>query len=121
MDKSHKIIRDTINRQSDKVTFPLHSNLLTILEQSISTSSSSQLLGYDEKRLHYFHTMYYIGEGYRMATEEQLAVLVDLSIRKVVPFTEGPMKNLVAMGEAHKDLPPPPQVRNTMKIPSLQK
>ena len=29
---------------------------------------TSQLLGYDEKRLHYFHTMYHAGEGYQMAT-----------------------------------------------------
>ena len=41
MGNSQKIIRDTINRQSDKVTFPLQSNLLTILEKSISTPSST--------------------------------------------------------------------------------
>ena len=65
---------------------------------------TSQFLGYDEKRLHCFHTMYHIGEGYQMLTQEQLAVHVDLSIRKVVPFTEGPMEILVARWEVHKDL-----------------
>ena len=56
-----------------------------------------------------------------MATQEQLAVHVDLSIRKVIPFTEGPMEKLAAMWEAHKDLPIPPQVGSTMTIPSLNK
>ena len=78
---------------------------------------TSQLLGYDEKRLHYFHTMYHATEGYQMATQEQLAVHVDLSIRKVVPFTEGPLEKLAEMWEAHKDLPIPPQVGHVMKIP----
>jgi acyl-CoA thioester hydrolase len=77
---------------------------------------TSQLLGYDEKRLHYFHTMYHVGEGYQMATQEQLAVHVDLAIRKVVPFTEGPMDKLAAMWDAHKDLPVPAQVGSVMKI-----
>ena len=48
--------------------------------------------------------MYHICESYQMATQEQLAVHVDLSIRKVVPFTEGPMEILVARWEVHKDL-----------------
>jgi len=67
-------------------------------------TATSQLLGYDEKWLHYIHTMYHICESYQMATQEQPAVHVDLSIRKVVPFTEGPMEILVARWEVHKDL-----------------
>jgi len=62
--------------------------------------------------------MYHAGEGYQMTTQEQLAVHVDLSIRKVVPFTEGPMENLSQMWEAHKDLPVPDQVGSVMKIKS---
>ena len=55
-----------------------------------------------------------------MATQEQLAVHVDLSIRKVVPFTEGPMEKLALMWETHKDMPIPEQVGRTMTIPSLK-
>ena len=85
-----------------------------------SVKVTSQLLGYDEKRLHYFHTMYHATEGYQMATQEQLAVHVDLSIRKVVPFSDDPMAKLAEMWEAHKDLPVPPQVGSTMTIPRLK-
>jgi len=85
-----------------------------------SVKVTSQLLGYDEKKLHYFHTMYHATEGYQMATQEQLAVHVDLSIRKVVPFSADPMEKLALMWEAHKDLPIPEQVGKTMTIPSLQ-
>ncbi len=53
--------------------------------------------------------------------QEQLAVHLDLSIRKVVPFTEGPMEKLAEMWQAHKDLPIPPQVGSVMKIPPPKK
>ena len=82
---------------------------------------TSQLLDYDEKRLHYFHTMNHATKGYQMAPQEQLAVHVDLSIRKVVPFTEGPMKKLAEMWKSHKNLPTPPQVGSVMKIPPPKK
>ncbi len=82
---------------------------------------TSQLLDYDEKRLHYFHTMNHATKGYQMAPQEQLAVHVDLSIRKVVPFTEGPMEKLAEMWKSHKDLPTPPQVGSVMKIPPPKK
>lgn len=49
-------------------------------------------------------------EGYKMANQEQLAVPVGLSIRKVVPFSENSIANFAAMWEAHMDLPIQPQV-----------
>ncbi len=62
--------------------------------------------------------MYHVGEGYQMATQEQLAVHVDLSIRKLVPFTEGQLEKLGAMWAAHNDMPVPDQVGNVMKFKS---
>lgn len=76
---------------------------------------TTQLLGYDEKKLHYFHTMYHAEKGYQMATLEQLAVHVDLSIRKVCPMPEECQDKLANMWDSHKSLPVPSQVGSVMK------
>jgi acyl-CoA thioester hydrolase len=44
------------------------------------------LLGVDAKRLHYFHEMFHVQHGYRVAAQELLALHINMSIRKVAPF-----------------------------------
>ena len=79
---------------------------------------TTQLLGHDEKRIHYFHVMSHADEGYQMATLEQLAVHVDLGRRKVIPMPDEPQALLKAMAEAHADLPRPAQVGSVMIVGS---
>lgn len=79
---------------------------------------TTQFLGYDEKRIHYIHSMRNVEKGYQMAALEQLAVHVNLKQRKVVPITEEPMKLLAAMLESHKSLPVPSQVGSVMRLGS---
>ncbi len=71
---------------------------------------TAQLLGFDEKRLHFFETMLHAKEGYQMATMEVLAIHVDLSGHKVVSLPDEPRNLLTDLMESHKDLPVPPQV-----------
>lgn len=77
---------------------------------------TTQLLGFDEKRIHYFHVLRHAGEGYQMATLEQLALHVDLSKRKVVPMPDRSLKLLAEMSEAHGALPAPPEVGSVMRV-----
>jgi acyl-CoA thioester hydrolase len=44
------------------------------------------LLGADAKRLHYFHEMFHAEHGHRVATQELMALHIDLSLRRVAPF-----------------------------------
>ncbi len=80
-----------------------------------------QLLGFDEKRLHYFCTMFHVTEGYQIATQEYLVLHVDLATKKVTSFSADPMEKMAELWKVHKDLPTPPQICGKMKIPSLQK
>src|SRR3546814_18001587 len=47
---------------------------------------TSQLLGFDEKRLRFFQHMYHAEEGFLAATMESLGLSVDLARRRVAPF-----------------------------------
>jgi len=45
------------------------------------------LLGADAKRLHYFHEMFHVDSGVRSAAQELMALHIDMSIRRVAPFS----------------------------------
>lgn len=77
---------------------------------------TTQLLGFDEKRLHFFNTMRHAEEGYQMATIELLSIHVDLSKPKVIPLPDEPMRLLAGMMESHGELPIPPEVGSVMKV-----
>lgn len=104
-------------------TFAVESHIVYQREVKLGdeVKVSIQLLGFDEKRLHYFCTMQHATEGYSISTQELLVLHVDLSTKKVTPFSEDPMEKMAELWEAHKDLPIPPQICSKMKIPSLRK
>lgn len=92
-------------------TFAVEAHITYIREASMGDAVrvTTQLLGYDEKRLHYFHKMSHAEKGYDMATLEQLAVHVNLTERKVVPMPEKQLKLLGEMLAAHSGLETPKQ------------
>jgi acyl-CoA thioester hydrolase len=45
------------------------------------------LLGVDAKRVHYFHEMFHVDSGERSAAQELMALHIDMSIRRVAPFS----------------------------------
>ena len=70
---------------------------------------STQILGLDPKRLHYFHAMYHAEKGFLAATNEIMAVHVDLAVRRAAPWPEAAYASLAAMAEAHAAVARPPQ------------
>ena len=77
---------------------------------------TTQLLGYDAKRLHFFHAMYHADAGFLAATNELLALHVDLSERRAAPFPEPVARRLAALHAAHRRLPTPVQVGRVMGL-----
>ena len=66
-----------------------------------------QLIGHDDKRLHYF-TRLYASDGNRLiATAEQMMVHVDAAAGKSVPAPETVLARIRAIAEAHATLPAP--------------
>ena len=76
---------------------------------------ATTLLGFDAKRLHYFHEMFHAVDGHRVAAQEVLALHIDMRVRRVAPF---PPDRLAAIGAAlgdQGDRPLPPGVGRVIK------
>ena len=77
---------------------------------------TTQILGLDEKRLHFFHAMYRGDSDDLLATTEQMLVHVDMATSAVSPMAAQVQVALSAVAEAHRDLPRPEQVGRQMAI-----
>ena len=67
----------------------------------------TQLLGWDEKRLHLFHTLLRVGEEEPVAMGEHMLVHVDASAGRAAPVGDGVGGRVAALAEAHAGLPRP--------------
>ncbi len=77
---------------------------------------TTQLLGLDEKRLHFFHSMYHATSGDLLATTEQMLLHVDMNASAVAPIKPAVYQALQAIMTTHQDLPLPKQVGRQMKV-----
>jgi acyl-CoA thioester hydrolase len=109
--------------RTGKSTFAVEAHITYGREASVGDEImvTTQLLGFDEKRIHYFPVMSHAEEGYQMATQEQLALHVDLTKRKVEPIPEESLKLLAEMADAHAALPQPREVGSTIVLGSKKK
>ncbi len=70
----------------------------------------SRLLDHDAKRIRYFHEMHHAKEGYLAATNELVALHVNMATRRSEPFPSGVSERLAAMKVVHAAALLPPQV-----------
>ena len=70
---------------------------------------TTQVLDVDERRVHLFHAMYHGGRGELAATNELLALHVDLATRRAAPFADGVAERLDDLASAHAPLGRPAQ------------
>jgi len=68
---------------------------------------TTQLLDCDTKRMRYFHQMYQGEPEQLVATNECLAVHVDMNIRKSAPFPEMTRERIDILLASHQQLPAP--------------
>lgn len=80
---------------------------------------TSQLLGFDDKRLRFFQHMVHAEQGFLAATMECLTLYVDLARRKVAPFPPGIAARLEAVFAAHSALPLPAEAGRVIARPPL--
>ncbi len=67
------------------------------------------LLGHDEKRIHYLHSMYHAADGYLAATNELMSLHVSRATRRASAMTPEILERLAVVQRAHDALPRPPQ------------
>jgi acyl-CoA thioester hydrolase len=71
---------------------------------------TTRLLGYDAKRIHYFHEMYHATEGHLVATNELMSLHVSEATRRGAPMASAILERLASLLAAHATLPRPAQV-----------
>ena len=97
-------------------TAEMHVNYVREVKEGDEVYVTTQLLGYDEKRFHYFHQMYQAEQGYLAATSELLCLFVDMNQRRVTQMPSPILDRLAEIKQSHAALPLPEQVGSVMKI-----
>lgn len=76
----------------------------------------TQLLDCDAKRVHLFHEMLHVDEGYLAATNETIIMNIDYATRKSGPFPAQAAERLEAVWAAHKRLCKPTKSGRVMGL-----
>ena len=97
-------------------TAEMHVNYIREVKQGDEVFVTTQLLGYDEKRFHYFHRMYHAEQRYLAATSELLCLYVDMNERRVTQMPDPIMDRLSEIQQSHAELPLPEQVGSVMRV-----
>lgn len=79
---------------------------------------TSHLLGADAKRLHYFHEMFHAEQGHRVATQELLALHIDLRVRRTTAFAPELLDRFQSTVRACAEQPLPAGVGRRISMPS---
>ena len=80
----------------------------------------TRLVGFDDKRLHHYHEMYHVADGYLAATCEFLSLHVDLSTRRVASMPAEKIDALASLLDAHRKLPEINNLGRVIKVPKLR-
>ena len=104
--------------EANSTTFALDINI-SYLEEVLEGDPlgfTTQLLDADEKRLHFFHSMYHADKGYLSATNEILSVHISLENRRVAPMRSDLWRSVAALLDRQNTLPTPKQVGRPIGI-----
>ena len=74
-------------------------------------------LGYDDKRLHYYHEMYHGTGGWLAASCELLSLHIDMGTRRTARFPDSVRERLEAVRAAHVSVPVPHGVGRKIRAP----
>jgi acyl-CoA thioester hydrolase len=99
-------------------TLEMHTNYLLEVKLGTEVRVDTQILGYDAKRLHVFHTMHRGDEAEAVCTNEQMLLNIDMSGPKAAPFLPEVAARLEAIWQIHKDLPRPRNAGRSIGLPS---
>ena len=105
-------------RSAGHTFFTVETHLNYVREASLADPLrfTTQVLGVDAKRLHFFHAMEHATTGDLLCTTEQMLLHVDTRAGSTAPLLPGPAAALAAIAKAHADLPVPPQVGQVMGL-----
>ena len=108
-------------REKNQITtFTLeeHTTFLRELRAGAPLRFTTRLIGYDAKRIHYFHQMYHADEGFLASTNEVMSLHVSQKTRRSAPMAPAIEAKLAAIKAAHDPLPMPPQIGRVIGLKS---
>jgi len=110
-------IDDAYRRRANCSTFAVEAHITYERELRAGDPMrfATQLLDFDDKRLHFFHAMHHAEEGFLAATSEWLSLHLDMTARRVTAMPEALLARLGAIRAAHDGLPRPPQVGRVIR------
>ena len=90
-------------------TVETHINYLRELKEAAPLRFTTQLLGFDAKRVHVFHHLYHAEEGFLAATFEAMMLHVDQRVVRTAPMPKEVLAELEEIYEAHHSILPLPK------------
>ena len=109
-----------LHRDEHKVTTFSAQNHVTYLREvgeGTNLTVSTQLLGFDRKRIHAMQVMWNADERFVSATCEVMSLHVSEETRRVSEMHDEPYNTLGLVWEKHQMIDVPPQVGQVMSIP----
>ncbi len=77
---------------------------------------TTQILGHDPKRLHFFHAMYHAEAGWLASTNELMMIHIDFATRRSAPWRPATLARIEALAAAHRRLPWPEKAGRRMGL-----
>ncbi|MEQ8665439.1 MAG: L-carnitine dehydrogenase [Rhodospirillales bacterium] len=110
---------DEAYRAAGKSFYTVETHINYYQETSVGEplAFATQLLGVDDKRLHFFHTMTHGRTGELLATTEQMLLHVDMNASKASPISAEVREALDAIMAVHRTMEVPEQVGRRMAVP----
>lgn len=93
-----------------------HVSYLNELNENDPYVVTSQLLGYDEKRIHQFQRLYHAKQGFLAATAEWMNLHVNLGTRRVTPWPETILQRIADFSRSQAGEVRPAEVGRRMSI-----
>ncbi|MDP3978207.1 MAG: thioesterase family protein [Pseudomonas sp.] len=99
-------------------TLECHLNYLAEVKLGAEIEVRTQLLAHDRKRLHIHHGLYYPNDDQLLAASEQMLMNIDSRAACSAPFDEQVLAQILALGEAQRELPRPVHVGRIIGLPA---
>jgi carnitine 3-dehydrogenase len=98
-------------------TVETHLSLLREASAGELLHVTTQILGFDDKRLHVFHELYRSGEEVPLATAEQMFVHVDSAEARASPADPEILDRIAKIAAVHAALPSPERAGRAIRVP----
>lgn len=104
--------------QHDVTTFSVEGHITydRELSEGAPVEIRTQLLGWDQKKIHCVHLMYHATEGWLAATNELMSLHISNRTRRSEPMAQEVQRRLTEIEAVHSQLPVPTQVGRMMSV-----